>query len=210
MRGIRATLGTAPKVKTPATADLVARMIASCPDPMIGKRDRALLALGGGFAGAFRRSELIALAVEDLTGVADGASRSAAARRTRRARGQEIAIPRGYHIRPVETVQAWLAAAEISARPVFRQVNKGGKVSEEPLGDDGYVKVIKRRAATAGLDPAAFSGHSLRSGFLTSAAESGSDVFRMAEVSRHRSMETLRRYVRRGNLFKGNAGAAFP
>ena len=61
----------------------------------------------------------------------------------------------------------------------------------------------------ATLDPAAFSGHSLRAGFLTSAAEAGADVLKMAEVSRHRSMDTLRRYVRRGNLFKGHAGAAF-
>ena len=79
----------------------------------------------------------------------------------------------------------------------------------EPLGDDGFVRALKRRAAAAGLDPAGFAGHSLRAGFLTAAAESGADVLKMAEVSRHRSMDTVRRYVRRGNLFKGHAGAGF-
>ena len=64
-------------------------------------------------------------------------------------------------------------------------------------------------AAAAGLDPAGFAGHSLRSGFLTSAAEAGADALKMAEVSRHRSLDTLRGYVRRANLFKAHAGAAF-
>ena len=82
---------------------------------------------------------------------------------------------------------------------------QGGQVGASPLGDDGFIRALKRRAAAAGLDPAAFAGHSLRSGFLTSAA----DVLKMAEVSRHRSLDTLRRYVSRGNLFRDHAGAGF-
>jgi hypothetical protein len=92
---------------------------------------------------------------------------------------------------------------------VFRPVTKGGQVGPGPLGDDGFIRALKRRDDDAGLDPAAFSGHSRCAGFLTSAAEAGADVLKMAEVSRHRSMDTLRRYVRRGNLFKGHAGAGF-
>ena len=87
--------------------------------------------------------------------------------------GQEIAIPHGFHLRPVETLRTWLAAAEITAGPVFRAVTQGGIVSPTALGDDGYVRAIKRRAKAAGLDPSGFSGHSLRSGFLTSASEHG-------------------------------------
>ena len=68
---------------------------------------------------------------------------------------------------------------------------------------------MKAYADRAGLDPAEFSGHSPRSGFLTSAAESGASVFKMTEVSRHRSLDTLRGYVRRVDLFKEHAGAAF-
>jgi integrase len=82
-------------------------------------------------------------------------------------------------------------------------------VSDAPLGDDGYCKMIKKRSAAAGLDPALFSGHSMRAGFLTSAAEAGADVLKMSEVSRHKSLDVLRRYVRRSNLFKSHAGAGF-
>ena len=208
LRGIRHTLGMAAQSKTPATAELIARMLAACPTTMIGRRDRALIAFG--FAGAFRRSELLALAVADLLEVSDGLRVVIRRSKTDQAgEGQEIAIPRGTHLRPVETLQTWLAAAAISDGPLFRPVSKGGRVGAAPLGGDGFVRALKRRAAAAGLDPAGFSGHSLRAGFLTAAAESGADVLKMAEVSRHRSMDTVRRYVRRGNLFKGHAGAGF-
>jgi integrase len=108
-----------------------------------------------------------------------------------------------------EAVQAWLAAAEINAGPVFRPVALGGEVSAKPLDGGSAARVVKKYARRVGLDPAGYSGHSLRSGFLTSAAESGASVFKMAEVSRHRSLDTLRGYVRRVDLFKEHAGAAF-
>jgi integrase len=99
----------------------------------------------------------------------------------------------------VEVLQAWLTAAEIGAGPVFRPVGRGARGGTTPLGDDGFVRALKRRAAAAGLDPDGFVGHSLRAGFLTSAAEAGADVLKMAEVSRHRSMDVLRRYAPRGS-----------
>jgi integrase len=208
LRGIRHTLGTAPGGKAPATADLIARMLAACPETLIGRRDRALLAFG--FAGAFRRSELLALEVGDLTEVGDGLR--VLIRRSKtdpEAHGQEIAIPRGSHLRPVEILQAWLAPAGISDGPLFRSVSKGGRIGTTPLGADGFVRALKRRAAAAGLDPREFAGHSLRAGFLTCAAEAGADALKMAEVSRHKSLDTLRRYVRRSNLFQAHAGAGF-
>ena len=103
-------------------------------------------------------------------------------------------------------MQTWLAAAEISAGPVFRAVARGGKVSETALVDASAARIVKLYARRVGLDAAAYSGHSLRSGFLTSAAESGASVFKMTEVSRHRSLDTLRGYVRRVDLFKEHAG----
>jgi integrase len=176
---------------------------------MMGKRDRALLAFG--FAGAFRRSELCALTVADLREVPDGLR--VLIRRSKgdqEGQGAEIAIPRGYRLRPVEAVQTWLAAAEISAGPVFRAVTRGGRVlTDRPLSDDSAARVVKRYAERAGLDPALYAGHSLRSGFLTSAAESGASIWKMAETSRHKSLDTLRGYVRRVDLFKEHAGAAF-
>jgi hypothetical protein len=83
-------------------------------------------------------------------------------------------------------------------------------VSCEALADDSAARIVKRYARRVGLDDGAYSGHSLRSGFLTSAAESGASVFKMTEVSRHRSLDTLRGYVGRVDLFKEHAVAAFP
>jgi integrase len=178
------------------------------PRSMIGRRDRALLCLG--FAGAFRRSELCALEVSDLTEVPDGLR--ILIRRSKgdqEGQGQEVAIPRGYRLRPVEAVQTWLAAASISIGPVFRAVGRGGWVSCAALVDDSAARIVKRYARRVGLDDGAYSGHSLRSGFLTSAAEAGASIWKLSEVSRHKSLDTLRGYVRRVDLFKEHAGAAF-
>jgi site-specific recombinase XerD len=106
-------------------------------------------------------------------------------------------------------VLTWLAAAEISTGPVFRAVGRGGRVSCAALADDSAARIVKRYARRVGLDPASYAGHSLRSGFLTSAAESGASVWKLSEVSCHKSLDTLRGYVRRVDLFKEHAGAAF-
>jgi integrase len=177
-------------------------------DTLIGVRDRALLGLG--FAGAFRRSELVALQVEDLTEVPDGLRVLIRHSKTdQEGQGQEIAILRGVRICPVEAVQQWLARAEINSGPVFREVKKGGKVQAAALSAQSVALLIKRYAVRAGLDPKVFAGHSLRAGFLTSAAEHGASIFKMMDVSRHKSVDTLRGYVRRADSFKEHSGAAF-
>jgi len=208
MRGIRRTIGTAPARKAPATAELVGEMLKHCPETLAGKRDRALLALG--FAGAFRRSELVALEVTDLAEVPHGLRVMIRfSKGDQEGVGQEIAIPRGCRLRPVEAVQIWLAGAGISTGPVFRPVLKGNRLQAAPLTDRSVAAIVKRYAALAGLDPAQFSGHSLRSGFLTSGAEAGASIFKLMEVSRHRSVDTLRGYVRSADLFRDHAGVGF-
>jgi site-specific recombinase XerD len=209
LRGIRRSVGTAPAQKAPATAERVAAMLALIPATTLrGKRDRAMLALG--FAGAFRRSELVALRVEDLTEAPEGLRvRIARSKTDQEGGGQEIAIPAGCRIRPVEAVKAWLAAAGIEAGPIFRRVSKADRVLDGALTAEAVGLVVKARAAAAGLDPAQFAGHSLRAGFLTSGAEAGASLFKMMEVSRHRSVDTLKGYVRRAEMFKDHAGAAF-
>ncbi|MGI4797623.1 MAG: tyrosine-type recombinase/integrase, partial [Janthinobacterium lividum] len=87
--------------------------------------------------------------------------------------------------------------------------NRHGQVSAKGLTPQTVALVVKHYAEAAGFDPDEFAGHSLRAGFLTSAAEAGADVLRMMEVSRHKRVETVRSYVRRANLFRGHAGAAF-
>jgi site-specific recombinase XerD len=208
MRGIRRTIGTAPERKAPATADVIGEMLRLCPPTLAGQRDRALLALG--FAGAFRRSELVALQIADLVEMPDGFRVLIRHSKTdQEGAGQEIAIPRGYHLRPVEAVQTWLEAAAITEGPVFRAVLKGGRLQTAALTPHSVAAIVKSYAERAGLDPAAYAGHSLRAGFITSAAEAGASVLRIADQSRHQSLDTLRGYVRRADLFKDHAGASF-
>jgi site-specific recombinase XerD len=171
---------------------------------MLGVRDRALLALG--FAGAFRRSELVALIVADRTERPDGYRMLIRRSKTdQTGEGQEIVIPHGVKIRPVEAVQAWLQAAAITEGQLFRPVRKGGCVKPWGLRGQDVALVVKRYALAAGLDPAEFSGHSLRAGFVTSAAETGASILKIQEVSRHKSMDVLSTYVRRVDLFKDHA-----
>lgn len=122
--------------------------------------------------------------------------------------GQEVAIPRGTKLRPGAAVQDWLKAANITSGPLFCRVDRHGK-PRDALTAQSVALMVKRHANAAGLDPAEFAGHSLRVGFLTSAAEAGADALRMMEVSRHRRVETLAGYVWRGSLFRGHAGTTF-
>jgi site-specific recombinase XerD len=208
LRGIRRTIGAAPERKDAATAARIGDMLAMIPDTLAGLRDRALLLLG--FAGAFRRSELVALTVADLVDTQGGLRVTIRKSKTdQEGAGQEIAIPSGGKLRAVEAVKGWLTAAGITEGPVFRSVNRGGRVMPDALTDRSVALIVKAYAERAGLDPAAYAGHSLRAGFLTSAAENGANVFKMMEVSRHRSVDTLRGYVRRADLFKDHAGATF-
>jgi site-specific recombinase XerD len=205
MRGIRRTVGTAPRKKTPATAERIVSMAISSGTDMKGLRDRAVLLMG--FAGAFRRSELVALNVEDLEESEQGFKVIIRHSKTDQERaGQTIAIIRGSVACPVAALKAWLAAAGITAGPIFRSVKKGGAVAG-PLPAQSVADIVKTYAERVGLDPALFAGHSMRSGFLTSAAKRGASIFKMMDQSRHRSVETLRGYVRDAEIFKEHAGA---
>ncbi len=209
VRGIRRRTGTAPKRKAPATAQLVASMVALAPaDTLRGLRDRALLLLG--FSGAFRRSELVALRAEDLAETPDGLRVTIRRSKTdQEGAGQEVAIPRGARLRPVEAVRAWLDAAGITEGPVFRRIRKNGRIGDDALNAETLVRILKDHAERAGFRPEDFAGHSLRAGFLTSGAEAGASVFKLMEVSRHKSVDTLSGYVRRAELFKDHAGSDF-
>ena len=206
MRGIRRTHGTAPRRAAPATAD---RIIAMAPPPdgsLVALRDRALLLLG--FAGAFRRSELVTLNVEDIEEAAEGLRVTIRRGKTdQEARGSVIAIVRGEIACPVAALRAWLEAANITEGPIFRRIRRGDHVQPERLSDRSVADIVKAHAQRVGLDPATFSGHSLRSGFLTSAARRGATLFKMMATSRHRSVETVTAYVRDQELFKDHAGA---
>jgi integrase len=120
--------------------------------------------------------------------------------------GATIAIVRGSITCPVEALKAWRDAAGIRTGPVFRSIRKGGKVGSR-LSAQSVADIVKAHAENVGLDPALFAGHSLRAGFLTSAAKHGASIFKMMDQSRHRSVDTLRGYVRDAEIFKDHAGA---
>jgi site-specific recombinase XerD len=205
-RGIRRTFGGAKVRKAPAVAAKVRTMVALAPEGLAGLRDRALLLLG--FAGAFRRSELVALDVSDITEVKTGLLVTIRRSKTdQEGEGTTIAIARGDVACPARALREWLDAAGIETGPIFRPINKAGTVAAGRLTDRSVANIVKAYAGRAGFDATTFSGHSLRSGFLTSAAAKGASIFKMMDVSRHKSVDTLRGYVRDAELFKDHAGA---
>jgi site-specific recombinase XerD len=206
LRGIRRSVGTAPNKKTPATADRILAMAPIAGTRLADLRDRALLLLG--FAGAFRRSELVALDVEDIQPTTEGLRVTVRRGKSdQEGQGAVIAIVRGHTACPVEALRVWLEAANITTGPVFRPISKGEHLQSTRLTDRSVANIVKAHAERVGLDPRVFSGHSLRAGFLTSAAKRGASIFKMMDVSRHRSVDTLRGYVRDAEIFKDHAGA---
>ena len=207
MRGIRRKLGTARKGKAPATAAIVAKLTRKLPDTLAGKRDRALILIG--FAAALRRSELVALNVADVERNDSGVFLHIRRSKTdQEGAGALIAVPDGRKLKPVEALDAWLTAAGIRDGALFRSIDRGGGLGERLTGQS-VALIVKRWAKAARVDPTLFSGHSLRSGFVTSALEDGADVFKVMDVNRHRAVATLREYDRRAKAFKDHAGKGF-
>ncbi len=120
------------------------------------------------------------------------------------------AVPEGRRLKPVLHLENWLVRASIEDGWLFRRISNDGKtVTSDPMSDRTVARVVQRRVAAAGLDPALFGGHSLRAGFLTAAARSGASVFQMQAQSRHKSVQVLSGYVRSEKLFEDHAGKGF-
>lgn len=212
LRGIRRRIGTAVERKAPATARAIQAMLRKIPDTPAGRRDRALLLIG--FSAALRRSELVALEVGDVRTVAEGIVIVVRRSKTdQEGQGAEIAIPAGSRLRPVEALTAWRTClpeiGQDSSSPLFVSIGKGGRITNKRLSDRTVALIVKKWARVAKLDPAIFSGHSLRAGFVTSALDAGADTFKIMDVTRHKRVETLRIYDRRAKTFKNHAGKDF-
>jgi integrase len=204
LRGVKRTIGTARRQKAPATVDRLEAMLAAIRDTLPGARDRAMILIG--FAGALRRSELVALEVDDIERRPQGIRLHIRRSKTDQASGgQVVPVLRGERHGPVRALAAWLAASEIVSGPLFRRIWRSGRVGSAPLSPYAVALAIKRHADAGGLDPDDFAGHSLRSGFLTSAATAGASIWRMMDVSRHRSVDTVRGYVRQAEEFEAHA-----
>jgi integrase len=204
LRGIGRKHGTPARRAAALTTTEVKKLSRACGDDLAGLRDRALFLIG--FAGAMRRSELVGLDLPNLTWTKGGLKILIERSKTdAEGEGAEIAIPRGRSEEtcPVVALQSWLAAAEITAGPLFRKVNRGGKVEAARLTPDGVRKILLKRANQAGIkgtlaEP--ISPHGLRAGFVTTAYRNGVPDEEIMGHTRHRSLTTMRSYVRRAKL----------
>lgn len=206
LRGIKSVHGSSQKQKAPVLTDDLRVMLRNLPDNLLGTRDRALLLIG--FAGAFRRSELVALDVTDLSFGAEGLLINLRRSKTdQEGEGREVAIPRGSHAQtcPIRAIQAWLESSGIAEGPIFRPVDRHGRLSANRLSDHAVGLIVKRYAGAAGLPIASFAGHSLRAGFVTSAARAGAPERQIMRTTGHKSIEMVLRYVRQANAFTDNA-----
>ena len=209
LAGIRAEHGGAKRRKQPADAAELRNMLAAIEgDGLRALRDRAILAIG--MAAALRRSEIVALAVDHVGIVPEGLRLTIARSKTDRAgHGAVIAIPEGSRIRPKALLLAWMAAAGHAHGPLFRRLSRSEALTAAPMSDRAIARLVQQYAAAAGYDPTQFAGHSLRAGFLTEGAAQGATIFKLQEVSRHKSVQVLSDYVRNAELFKDHAGQRF-
>jgi len=206
LKGIRRTLGTAAAQKAPTLTDDIRAMVDATDAGLIGVRDRALILLG--FAGAFRRSELVGLDTEDCAFGKDGLTVTLRRSKTDQdGAGRKIGIPHGANPEtcPVRTIQAWIEQAGIASGPLFRSINRHGQVQAGRLSGIDVARVVKKLADRAGLDAAKFAGHSLRAGHATSAAIAGASERSIMNQTGHRSVQMVRRYIRDGSLFRENS-----
>jgi site-specific recombinase XerD len=209
LKGARRTLGVAQKCKDPPLLNDICRLLATCPKNLVGLRDRALILIG--FEGAFRRSELCAMAVSDLCFSASGlvihVPRSKA---DQEQAGNKVAIPFGEHDAtcPIKALRKWISTAKITEGAVFRGVDRHGNVSTTGLHRDSIAAIFKTAAARAGMNATNIAGHSVRAGMATQAALNGSSERVIARTTRHRSRRVLRRYIRPGEMFRENASAS--
>jgi|HubBroStandDraft_6_1064221.scaffolds.fasta_scaffold366504_2 integrase len=206
MKGIRRTLGTPAVQKAAALTDDIRAMVSVTDSGLIGTRDRAMILLG--FAGAFRRSELVGLNVEDCDFGKDGLTITLRRSKTDQdGQGRKIGIPYGSNPEtcPVRTVQAWMEQATITTGPLFRSITRHGRLRLGRLSGIDVARVVKKLAKRAGLDAPKYGGHSLRAGHATTAAIGGASERSIMNQTGHRSVQMVRRYIRDGSLFRENS-----
>jgi site-specific recombinase XerD len=169
-------------------------------------RDRSIILIG--FSGGFRRNEIVSLDYEDLDFVSEGLKIDIKRSKTDQfGEGSKKALPYFDNSQycPVVSLQKWLKISNINSGALFRRFSKGSKLSENRLTDQTVALLIKEYLQLAGIDSKNYSGHSLRSGFATSAAEAGAEERSIMAMTGHKSTEMVRRYIKEANLFKNNA-----
>ena len=208
--GIKRRKGTFQKAKKPILISSLKKIInvidQQKKEEIKKLRDRSIILIG--FSGGFRRNEIVSLDYDDLDFVPEGLKLSIRRSKTDQfGEGFTKALPYfdSSQYCPVVSLKKLLDLSKIRSGPVFRRFSKGSKLSENRLTDQTVALLIKEYLNLAGIDSENFSGHSLRSGFATSAAESGVEERNIMAMTGHKSTEMVRRYIKEANLFKNNA-----
>ena len=208
--GIKRRKGSIQKAKKPILINslkLIINAIDEQNNQEIKKfRDRSIILIG--FSGGFRRNEIVSLDYDDLDFVPEGVKINIKRSKTDQfGEGFTKALPYfdSSQYCPVISLKKWLDISKITSGPLFRRFLKGSKLSENRLTDQTVAILIKEYLNLAGINSKNYSGHSLRSGFATSAAESGVEERNIMAMTGHKSTEMVRRYIKEANLFKNNA-----
>jgi site-specific recombinase XerD len=208
LRGLLKRIGITPRKARPFYPEDFRKAFALLGTDLRGMRDRAMATLC--FTGAFRRSEIVGLNVEDLVFIRDGTMTVLlrSSKTDQLGAGQLKGIPLGKHEEtcPVRAVRAWLAASGITAGPLFREITLWNALTERRASDQAVHRLAKKLAKLAGLEkPELYSGHSFRAGLVTTADRAGKSITKIMEMTGHRDMKTAQGYLRDTNLFRGNA-----
>jgi site-specific recombinase XerD len=169
-------------------------------------RDRTIILIG--FSGGFRRNEIVSLDYDDLDFVEEGLRINVKRSKTDQfGEGSLKGLPYFDNSQycPVLSIQKWIEISKINSGALFRRFTKGSNLSEKRLTDQTVALLIKEYLDLAGIDSQNYSGHSLRSGFATTAAEAGAEERTIMAMTGHKSTEMVRRYIKDANLFKNNA-----
>ena len=218
---VRATLKGLTRIRGSSIRKVVAlreyhieAMMQAAPATLIGKRDAAIIAVG--FAGALRRSELCNLAVEDVEFLETRENFEdrmvLTIRRSKtdqQGKGQKVPIPNGKVIRPVVRLREWLDCSDITSGPLFQTMKRGGHLRGKPMHHSDIPRIVKHYAELIGLDPKDVAGHSLRAGFVTSAAVHHARLDKIMAVTRHTNPGTVMGYIRDADAFTDHAGRHF-
>ena len=210
LMGIKRRKGTVQKGKKPILINELKKILKVIDEQNIQDikklRDKSIILIG--FSGGFRRNEIVSLDYEDLDFVHEGLKITVKRSKTDQfGEGSIKALPyfEDSVYCPVTILQRWLNISKINKGPLFRRFSKGSKLTNDRLTDQTVALLIKDYLNIAGIDSKNYSGHSLRSGFATSAAESGAEERSIMAMTGHKSAEMVRRYIKEANLFKNNA-----
>ena len=208
--GIKRRKGSIQKGKKPILINHLKEIInvidKNIKDEIKRLRDRSIILIG--FSGGFRRNEIVSLDYNDLDFMQEGLKITLRKSKTDQfGEGSIKGLPYFDNTQycPVISLSKWLEISKINSGPLFRRFKKGLRLSENRLTDQTVALLIKEYLNKAGIDNKNYSGHSLRSGFATAAAESGAEERNIMAMTGHKSTEMVRRYIKEANLFKNNA-----